>query len=172
MPDRWPPVVGVQVSSATTSSGRRYRASSDHCTRCSANWQDRVSAGAHVKACKSTSRSRSNSDVVADRGYYNSQEILACKQNNITVTLPKATDLRTTKLKASSSKQTFAMCPSTTMSMSALQTGLPFAGHKREDRWPELPAIRDQRLHELRDHKQCTTAKQPHRHPVGTRACS
>src|SRR5262249_47535858 len=32
-------------------------------------------------------------DVVADRGYFNSVEILACEQADITVTLPKTDDL-------------------------------------------------------------------------------
>ena len=32
-------------------------------------------------------------DVVADRGYFNSSEILACEEASITVTLPKPIDL-------------------------------------------------------------------------------
>ena len=32
-------------------------------------------------------------NVVADRGYYNSEEILACENEGVTVTLPKADDL-------------------------------------------------------------------------------
>jgi hypothetical protein len=42
-------------------------------------------------------------DVVADRGYFNSEEILACEEARITVTLPKAAkadDLELTSARA------------------------------------------------------------------------
>jgi transposase len=41
-----------------------------------------------AKAAKAVLRAQ-RLDAVADRGYFNSEEILACEQAGITVTLPK-----------------------------------------------------------------------------------
>ena len=49
-------------------------------------------------------------DVVADRGYFSSLEILACEEAGITVTLPKPLTSGS-KAKAVSSNSTFAMSP-------------------------------------------------------------
>jgi Transposase DDE domain len=58
---------------------------------------------AHVaKETKATLETESM-DVVADRGYFNSEEILACEEARITVTLPKAAkadDLELTSARA------------------------------------------------------------------------
>ena len=49
---------------------------------------DRAQLAAMAKAAKARS-ARSRLDAVADRGYFNGEEILACEQAGITVTLPK-----------------------------------------------------------------------------------
>ena len=49
-------------------------------------------------------------DAVADRGYFNSEEILACEENTgITVTLPKPSDLERQKAEGRFGKQDTAM---------------------------------------------------------------
>jgi hypothetical protein len=63
---------------------------------------DRSQLAHVVKETKATLETESM-DVVADRGYFNSEEILACEEARITVTLPKAAkadDLELTSARA------------------------------------------------------------------------
>ncbi len=70
-------------------------------------------------------------DVVADRGYYSSLEILACKQENITVTLPKPQTSQA-RTKGFFAKADFRYVSDNDTYICPANEVLTFTSHKRE----------------------------------------
>ena len=108
-------------------------------------------------------------DAVADRGYFNSEEIRACEEAGITVTLPKPMTSNA-KAKDASASRTSAMWLMNTLRLSCRrESRLPL--HDRGKRIGVAPLL-DQRLPKLRyqahvHHGQGTTDL-----PMGARAYS
>ena len=89
-------------------------------------------------------------DVVADRGYFDSEEILACDQAGITVTLPKPQTSYGRRRRAASASRTSATLPRRTSTF-VPPTSMPHLSlHQRGARARPAPLL-DQRLPELSD---------------------
>ena len=100
-------------------------------------------------------------DVVADRGYFNSEQILACAEAGITVTPAQADDIR-----QQTSRLTFAIWPMkmSTSAQPGSVSNTTTPTRKRGCGYVAMPDLHDQAaLH----HERSTTY-----HAMGTRACS
>src|SRR5271168_2125547 len=86
MPARWPPAAAVPASSATT-----FRLPSRPTIVMHEVTNDGTDRSqlSHVANETKAALEVENLAAVADRGYFNSEEILACEEAGITVTLPK-----------------------------------------------------------------------------------
>jgi transposase len=105
-------------------------------------------------------------DAVADRGYYKGEEILACKQAGITVTLPKP----------QTSQGPFRK---TRFSLHSRRGCLPLPRWRASDlplhdarKGPRLAPLLDQCLCELRPQGALHHGKGAPHHPLGARTCS
>ena len=84
---------------------------------------DRSELAAMAKAAKAALRAE-RLDAVADRGYFNSEEILACEQAGITVTLPKPMTPAETELAGARQQGRDGLPPDTPKSVAARYDGL------------------------------------------------
>ena len=101
-----------------------------------------------------------NLDAVADRGYFSSEEILACENAGITVTLPKPMTSNS-KAEGRFGKQDFRYVAEEDVYICPAGERLTYSLHDRGQRLGPAPLL-DQRLPELRHqerlhHRQGTT---------------
>ena len=87
-PARWPPAAAVPASSATTFIAVEANHHLIVMHEVTNDGTDR-SQLSHVANQTKAALGVEKLDAVADRGYFNSEEILACEEAGITVTLPK-----------------------------------------------------------------------------------
>ena len=87
-------------------------------------------------------------DAVADRGYFSSEEILACEEAGITVTLPKPMTSNS-KAEGRFGKQDFRYVAEEDVYICPAGERLSLLLHDRGQRLGPAP-LRDQRLPELR----------------------
>lgn len=98
-------------------------------------------------------------DVVADRGYFSSEEILECANADITVTLPKP-QTSNNKIKGLFVKADFRYVPDHDLYVCPAHQVLLFAGHKRETDGLNYRRYATRECTNCKLRKQCTTAKQ------------
>ena len=109
-------------------------------------------------------------DAVADRGYFSGEEILACEQAGITVTLPKP---MTSNAKAEGrfGKQDFRYVAAEDVYICPAGERLAYSLHER-GKWIGPAPLLDQRLSELRHQAQLHPCQGATDHAMGARACS
>ena len=124
---------------------------------------DRSQLAAMAKAAKAALRA-DRLDAVADRGYFNSEEILACAQAGITVTLPKP---MTSGAKAEGrfGKQDFVYQPAADASLPG-RRDLEVPLHQRRKR-SDATSLLDHRLPELPDQAPVHASQRAPDHPLG-----
>lgn len=96
-------------------------------------------------------------EVVADRGYFNSPEILACAQANVTVTLPKPQTTNNVK-KGLFVKADFRYVPDDDAYMCPANQVLAFVSHKRESEGLNLRRYATKACETCKLKHRCTTA--------------
>jgi Transposase DDE domain len=107
-------------------------------------------------------------DVVADRGYFNSTEILACEQADITVTLPKP---MTSGAKSDGrfGKQDFVYLPTEDVYRCPAGEKLPYRYTNEEDERADFSRKTSRTQHEA---SQCRSGHDCLRQTTGSRACA
>ena len=108
-------------------------------------------------------------DAVADRGYFNGVEILACDRAGIAVTLPKPMTSGA-KSEGRFGKQDFVYLPEQDVYRCPAGERLTF--HYERGERAEAAALLDQRLRHLCDHAQLHNWQGASHHPLGARACT
>ncbi len=98
-------------------------------------------------------------DVVADRGYFSSEEILKCSKADIIVTLPKP-QTSNNKLKGLFVKADFRYVPDHDLYVCPARQVLLFAGHKRETDGLNYRRYATRECTSCKLRKRCTTARQ------------
>ena len=108
-------------------------------------------------------------DVVADRGYFNGVEILACDRAGITVTLPKPMTSGA-KLEGRFGKQDFVYLPEEDVYRCPAGERLTFH-YVNEENGQKLRRYWTNACGTCAIKHRCTTGKERH-HPLGARACT
>ena len=106
-----------------------------------------------------------NLDAVADRGYFNSEEILACEEAGITVTLPKPMTSNS-KAEGRFGKQDFRYVAEEDVYICPAGETARLPLHDRGKRIGPAPLL-DQRLPALRDQAQLHHRQGATDHPMG-----
>ena len=129
---------------------------------------DRSQLSSMAKQAKATLQAESL-EAVADRGYFNSEEILACENAGITVTLPKP---MTSGMMAKGrfGKQDFRYVAEEDIYICPAGERLPYHYTNEEDGY--LAPLLDQRMPRLRHQAEVHQRQGATHYPMGTRACS
>ena len=98
-------------------------------------------------------------DVVADRGYFASEQILECAKADVTVTLPKP-QTSNNKLKGLFVKADFRYVPEHDMYICPANQVLTFVSHKRETGGLNLRRYATKECRNCKLKKRCTTSSQ------------
>jgi transposase len=98
-------------------------------------------------------------DVVADRGYFTSEQILECAQANITVTMPKP-QTSNNKARGQFSKPDFRYVAAEDMYICPAGEALLFVSHKRETNGLNLRRYATRACPTCKLRKRCTTSSQ------------
>ena len=160
MPARWRPAAAAPASSATTS---RVAVDTEHhlivTHEVTNDGTDRSQLSHVAKETKAT-LGVDKLDAVADRGYFNSEEILACEEAGITVTLPKPMTSNS-KAEGRFGKQDFRYVAEEDVYVCPAGEKLTYRYTTEENGLVAAPLL-DQRLPELRHqahlhHRQGTT---------------
>ena len=104
-------------------------------------------------------------DAVADRGYFSSEEILACEKAGITVTLPKPMTSNS-KAEGRFGKQDFRYVAEEDVYVCPAGERLAYSLHDR-GKWIGPAPLLDQRLPELRHQAQLHHRQGATDHPMG-----
>jgi transposase len=112
-------------------------------------------------------------DVVADRGYFSSEEILACDEAGITVTLPKPMTSGN-KAKGRFVKADFRYLADQDVYLCPAGEHLKYYFTNQENGlgWLGVTALLDQRVQNLRHQASLHDGRSATHHAMGTRACS
>jgi Transposase DDE domain len=129
---------------------------------------DRSQLAHMAKETKATLQS-DTLDAVADRGYFSSEEILACEEAGITVTLPKPM-ISNSQAEGRFGKQDFLYVAQQGIYICPAGERLPTTTRPRRRIGP-APLL-DQRLPELRHQARMYHRQGATDHPMGARACS
>ena len=130
---------------------------------------DRSQLAAMAKAAKDVLRAE-RLDAVADRGYFNGEEILACEQAGITVTLPKPMT-SSAKAEGRFGKQDFVYKPEEDVYRCPAGETLEVLLHQRRER-SDATSLLDDRLPDLFDQERLHAGQRASDHPLGARACT
>ena len=108
--------------------------------------------------------------AVADRGYFDGEEILACEEAGVAVTLPKP---MTSNAKAEGrfGKQDFAYLPDEDVYRCPSGERLPLSLHQHRARNDAAPLLVDGGMPKLRDQEPMYAVQGAPDHALGARAC-